>query len=52
MFKNMSYVSKWRWAKTTCNGPCKIKRKHVRGYKKCNKNPDENIFGFDKLMGK
>ena len=50
--KNMSYVAKWRWAKTVCKGLCTIKKKHVRGYEKCDKNPDPNIFGFIRHMGK
>lgn len=49
----MSYAAKWRWAKTICKGKCKckIKKKHVRGYKDCCKNPDKDEFGFDKPMG-
>lgn len=45
------YAVAWRWAKTVCKGPCKIKRKHVRGYKDCDKNPDPCTFGFEKLTG-
>jgi len=44
------YAALWRWAKTLCSG-CKIKGKHLRGYEHCDKNPDKNIFGFNKKMG-
>lgn len=45
------YAALWRWAKTLCNGPCKVKGKHVRGYEYCEKNPDRFTFGFTKRMG-
>jgi hypothetical protein len=43
-----SEAAKWRWAKTICDGPCKVKGKHLRGHKDCDKNPDPGMFAFER----
>jgi hypothetical protein len=46
-----SIAAKWRWAKTLCPG-CKVKGKHIRGFHACEKNPNPDMFGFTRKMGK
>lgn len=48
---NARFAALCRWAKTLCSGACKVKGKHIRGYKDCDKNPDNSVFGFAKKMG-
>jgi hypothetical protein len=47
-----SEAAKWRWAKTVCDGPCKVKGKHLRGHKDCDKNPDPGMFAFESRAGR